>query len=771
MGAWVPASPHASNSTSAQWGQLLPMQASIFFAIVVLALRAQAGDPPAKRPTHDEFKEGQAKEEKASAAEVARQAKMAAVKKVTAMLEGLKSQVLEEGESEAATYNKFACFCKDTSAEKTAAIKKGDDDKNDLTATIKDLQNKRDKLDATIKELLSDIETAEEDMKKANAERAKELALYKTNDADLIAALEALTGAIQQMKASKSPSLLQFQSMRQTIKTALMMADALNIGSAAAQKTVSMFLQQAPEVQMEDYKFHSDGIIDTLEKLLDDFRDEKTSVDAAEVKAVQAHTLFIQIKTDLIKKLNHELAEAKKDRASTIADIETNSEELSTVAATLLDDQEYLKELASMCHEKALTWDQRSKLRQNELAMLTEVIGIITSSVTEKTSAATIRFAQEHTSMRLARAVAHSERAMEAVEAEAEEAEETPIGFLQSAQRSLRGAPTQDGAKGVVVALLRQQGSKLKSTLLTALAGKIAADPFAKVKQLIQELIERLLTEAANEANQKGWCDKATKDAEQKRDYAAEEIATLNSEMAELEALIDKLTVELADLAKAIKELEDAREKAEKERKEEKAENAATVAEASAGLSAIDQAIDIISKFYKSAKKEKVDLSLEQGPADDAPDAGFDIGEAYTGAQSESGGIIGMMEVMKSDFERTISETEAAEAQAEEEHLEFMTETGKSLAEKKVASEERTAQKDDASEKLEKATDNLDAQTKILETSIQELLDLKPVCVDTGMSYDERVARREDEIAALKKADCILSAYEKYGPDGLSDAC
>jgi len=568
MGAWVPASPHASNSTSAQWGQLLPMQASIFFAIVVLALRAQAGDPPAKRPTHDEFKEGQAKEEKASAAEVARQAKMAAVKKVTAMLEGLKSQVLEEGESEAATYNKFACFCKDTSAEKTAAIKKGDDDKNDLTATIKDLQNKRDKLDATIKELLSDIETAEEDMKKANAERAKELALYKTNDADLIAALEALTGAIQQMKASKSPSLLQFQSMRQTIKTALMMADALNIGSAAAQKTVSMFLQQAPEVQMEDYKFHSDGIIDTLEKLLDDFRDEKTSVDAAEVKAVQAHTLFIQIKTDLIKKLNHELAEAKKDRASTIADIETNSEELSTVAATLLDDQEYLKELASMCHEKALTWDQRSKLRQNELAMLTEVIGIITSSVTEKTSAATIRFAQEHTSMRLARAVAHSERAMEAVEAEAEEAEETPIGFLQSAQRSLRGAPTQDGAKGVVVALLRQQGSKLKSTLLTALAGKIAADPFAKVKQLIQELIERLLTEAANEANQKGWCDKATKDAEQKRDYAAEEIATLNSEMAELEALIDKLTVELADLATAIKELEDAREKAEKERRQ-----------------------------------------------------------------------------------------------------------------------------------------------------------------------------------------------------------
>merc|ERR1719458_1357705 len=129
------------------------------------------------------------------------------------------------------------------------------------------------------------------------------------------------------------------------------------------------------------------------------------------------------------------------------------------------------------------------------------------------------------------------------------------------------------------------------------------------------------------------------------------------------------------------------------------------------------------------------------------------------------------MEVMKSDFERTISETEAAEAQAEEEHLEFMTETGKSLAEKKVAVEERSAQKDDASEKLEKADDALDEQTKILETTIQELLDLKPVCVDTGMSYNERVARRKDEIAALKKALCILGAYQQYGPEGASDAC
>merc|ERR1719453_1428735 len=111
--------------------------------------------------------------------------------------------------------------------------------------------------------------------------------------------------------------------------------------------------------------------------------------------------------------------------------------------------------------------------------------------------------------------------------------------------------------------------------------------------------------------------------------------------------------------------------------------------EAKAGLEAVTMAIDILDKFYKTSAKAEVDLSLAQGPLDDAPDAGFDNGEAYTGAQGASGGIIGMMEVIQSDFERTISETQKAEAVAAKEHLEFMTETGKSKAEKTVARKEK----------------------------------------------------------------------------------
>jgi len=312
---------------------------------------------------------------------------------------------------------------------------------------------------------------------------------------------------------------------------------------------------------------------------------------------------------------------------------------------------------------------------------------------------------------------------------------------------------------------------ELKSTLLTSLASTVAGDPFVKFKKLIQELIERLLTEAANEANQKGWCDKATADATQKRTYAADEIEGLNAKMAKLAALSDKLGEELATLTDDIQKLNDAQAEAEKNRKEEKAENANTVKEANAGLDAVKMAIDILDKFYKTSAKAKVDLSLAQGPLDDAPDAGFDNGEAYQGAGAESGGIIGMMEVIQSDFERTISETQDAEKAAEQEHLEFMTETSKSLAEKNMAKKEKTRLKDETDNNFNDAEEEMTSQSQLLVTSIKELIELKAACVDTGMSYADRVAMREQEIASLKKALCILGAYAEFGPDGLADAC
>merc|ERR1719327_571708 len=437
---------------------------------------------------------------------------MAAVDKVITMLEDLQLQVLAEGEAEAATYNKFACFCKTTQKDKSEAIKTGKDDKASLSADIKKLSKERDDLDDKIAQLQEDIKKAEDAMEKATKKSDASLKEYQVNEADLKAALYALTEAIKVLKSSKTPSLVQLQSVGKTVQRAALMADALGLGGANVQKAATFFLQQGDvPVEMEDYKFHSSSIIETLEGLLNDFRKTKAGVDADEVQRVQEYDMFMQDKTDFVKAKTLAMEEAKKLRDQKIEDIGTASQELTTVSAQLLDDMQYLDELNTICSDKAKTWDQRTKLRANELTAITQATGIVKATVSEKTQSSTIRFAQTGTVLHIADAVASSDGAMEAIEAEAEIAEsDSALGFLQRASVQKHEPQSGDAGRQMIISLLKGKGQELKSTLLTSLASRIAADPFAKIKKLIQELIERLLQEAANEANQKGWCDKAT---------------------------------------------------------------------------------------------------------------------------------------------------------------------------------------------------------------------------------------------------------------------
>jgi len=613
------------------------------------------------------------------------------------------------------------------------------------------------------------------------------------------------------MKANKkaTPSFAQLpQDLLETVKSATVMADALGLASGSA---VASFLQGPSLVaasssvkKIEPYSFHGDDIISTLEKLQDDFNAEKKSLDEAEQKRKDKYDKEMDAAKKFVDKKNDALDGKKQDRSDVIAQIATESKDLSGVSAQLLDDMTYLKELAQICADKAKTWDQRSKVRADEISALTAATGIVKGTVSEKTSKATVRFIQQKFSATRAEFMVRDEAAMEQAEADAEEQEDSgsfPLGFLQRRQSSPRFPldavgmatralqkdldhpermmdvekhETKQGssadAKQAVMMLLKKEGMTLHSSMLTSLAAQMEKDPFAKVKKLIQELIERMLQEAANESNQKGWCDKALGDAKQKRDYTADKLASLNAEMAKQEARRDTLVEELATLAKEMKELKKAQEDADKERKKEKEENAATVKEAGEGLDAVRQAIDILEKFYKTAKKSEVLLDV-RGPKDDMPDAGFDNGEAYKGAQGGAGGVVGMLEVIESDFVRTIKTTKAAEAQAEDDHLKFTTETQSSLAEKDQATTIKTEQKDDALEKLSKAKDGMDSKTELLQSTIKELLELQPACVDTGMSYQERVEARENEIKALKKALCIFEAFQEYGPDGAANSC
>jgi len=724
-------------------------------------------------------------------AALAREAKLAAVNKVAVMLEDLRAQVLEEGEKEAQLYNKFSCFCKDTMTDKGDAITSGEGSLTTLRADIGSLATDRDTLDTDIAGLVTDIEGFEGDLVDLHNTSKHRVKKYQSEEADLRGAVEALQGAIQSLKAAKNPSLIQYKQVAGSVRDALELADALGLGGESLQTPGMAFLLQdgaapagPPAVETEAYTFRSDGVISTLEGLLKTFKDKKNTVDEAEVTArATAESTEQTINNDILTK-NREMATKKKEKSKKQAEIAEKSEDMSVVSSTLLADQAYMNTLAKMCSDKGKTWDSRSQVRTDELSALTEAISIVREQVATNTSGATLRFAQRAVRVRLAEV--HDVADVQLVEASAEAAAESeeaasqqqpPASFLQQVARhsNLRG--TSDPRKSIVD-LLRSEGKHLQSTMLTSLASQIAEagtssgeDPFAKVKQLLEELIERLLKQATAEANQKGWCDKSMTAASQKRDFAVEEITGLNGNMAQLEALREKLGEEITLLDTEIQDLNTEQNETDAERAQEKIEHTAIVVEANAGKDAVQAAITLLDRFYKTAANTEVNLTLlQKGPADDAPSTGFDSGEAYAGASDAAEGVIGLLEVIRSDFQRTVTETEAAEREAVQDHIDFTTKTQSSIATKTVAKNEKTTQKNDADGEYTTAEGDLTTQTDLLKGAVGELMQLHAACVDTAMSWEDRLARRDEEIAALKKAECVLNSYAQYGPDAAVSA-
>merc|ERR1712037_1031277 len=110
-------------------------------------------------------------------------------------------------------------------------------------------------------------------------------------------------------------------------------------------------------------------------------------------------------------------------------------------------------------------------------------------------------------------------------------------------------------------------------------AAHVGSDPFAKVKKMIKDLIIRLMEEAAEETEHKGWCDVELSTNEQTRKEKTAKVETLHAEIDELGASIATLAEAIEGLTKGVAELDAAMAEATKIRQAESATNAETISD------------------------------------------------------------------------------------------------------------------------------------------------------------------------------------------------
>jgi len=128
---------------------------------------------------------------------------------------------------------------------------------------------------------------------------------------------------------------------------------------------------------------------------------------------------------------------------------------------------------------------------------------------------------------------------------------------------------------------------------------------------------------------------------------------------------------------------------------------------------------------------------------------------AYTGMGE--GGIVGLLEVIESDFARLIADTQSAEAEAANEFTTFTNDSAEDKAVKETDVKNKAASKTSKEGDLLNTQKDLKTTEKELEAAMDYFEKLKPSCVEQGVSYEERVAKRKEEIESLQEAFKILS--------------
>jgi len=703
--------------------------------------------------------------------------KVTPIEKVLTMMKDLQEKVVIEGKHEAVTYDKYACFCKDSTNEKAEAIEEQQNTVDALVAKINALNSDRNTVDDKIEELNDNIARLTKEMEEETKTHLANKAIYEEDRAEISKSIDGVNDAVGTIseKAGVPTHRAALVAMTKTVKgnlrDALKVSDKLGLSKPEYHRNIQALLQlsEDPAALAEATSYENNeelgAVLGTLENLDNDFVSQRKQLDATETKRVFSYDSFMQQRHDEKKANNKSLRQQREMHGKKMAQKAEANQELTQETASLHDDQAYIQDLTEKCNAKSQEWDERTDMRTSELSALTNAIDIIQKRIHEAIDSSSTR--------------KNSDLVQVAVAEDDDVEGEEPVSFVQTAEITPRSrfakysllavakrpvhAASSTGdyedAKLRALSLLRSRGEELKSTMLVNLANKVSngADPFEKIKTLITELIGRLQAEAADEASHKGWCDKSLGDAEIRRDDEIAKITNLNNVIARNQNKKDKLTERIGELATSISELEDEKSTFTKMRNDEKAENEHTISEAETGLAAIEDAIQVLKDFYEDAATD----DLIQLKADPTKSKDNDLKGKYKGDQSAATGILGMMDVIRGDFKRNIRITGDEEDKANRDFLGLERETQISIDTK---SDEKSAKQSELSstkDKIRTGLTDLESEQGLFDKAIQELQELVPACIDTGMSYEDRVAKREQEIESMNQALCIL---EQQGP-------
>mmetsp|Transcript_2957 Transcript_2957/g.6719 ORF Transcript_2957/g.6719 Transcript_2957/m.6719 type:complete len:674 (+) Transcript_2957:68-2089(+) len=634
------------------------------------------------------------------------------VSKVLQLLQSLAQKVIQEGEAEQKQYEKFVDWCQETARNNQWQMKNGAERADALKAQIEKYNADIQSLEALIEEQAESIAKNEDDLDKANNVRKHEHGDWSESDRAMGETIDTVERAIALLKKQAKKGFMQIpHAATEELTNTLEELMASSLFTVEDKKPLMGFMQSKEDaaddaeygaMQPDDDEQRQDPIkvvVNVMEDLLDKALSQRSEASKQEKTAQFNFDMLKQSLTDEIATENKEMKSAKKNLAGAQEALSNAEGDLALTEKGYTGDAEGLHKLQQDCMEKASDHEISVKERSEELAALAKAEDVIRESTGGASKQA--------------------------------------YSFSQVLQK---GADLSH-----VVSKLRSLSRSLDDMQISFLASQISTtatqmdDPFAKVKGLITQMVDRLEQQAKAEAGHKEYCDKEMAKATMKKMDHEDAVDSLTSKFNKAVSRIATLKQDIIDIDADLAALDKSGAESMQNRQSEHADYLQAKKDYEQGVDGVQQAIKVLRDYYAS------DAFVQQ------PSVG-----SHSKGSGSAQGIIGLLEVAESDFSKMLAEVEADEREAEE-IFEKEKQENKMT---KVTKETDRKYKEREEQSLESTVSELrqdrDSEQNELDAVLEYTGKLNKMCVSKPDSYEERKQRREAEIDGLKQALEIL---------------
>jgi len=693
----------------------------------------------------------------ASAASVEQETRLEVnpIRKVVNLLQAMQKKVQEEGETEAKLYEKFMCYCKNGASDLEASISSAEDKLSSLPNEIKAAVEKLSQLKADVKQHQTDKQAAKDAMTEATAIREKEAAAFAQEKTYYDSTITAITKAVAALEKGVAGGFLQ-TSAAAILRNFITSVDMQEVDRTVVTSFLSGEVGYAPK---------SGQIIGILKQMGDTMAADLASATATEEAAIKTYDELMASKKEEVDAITASIEQKLKAIGELGIEIVDMKEDVDDTSKALEADKKFLAELEKGCATKTKEWEERSKTRAEELVALADTIKVLNDDDALDLFKKTLPSASASLMQTTVNAKSMQSRALQEI-------------------RKAKSAAGIHHRPGLDFLVLTLSGKKTMSQ-----------GNFEKVIAMIDTMVAELKTEQQDDAHKLEYCEMSLDLADDKKKALERSVADLEKAIAKAKEMIATLTDDIAALTAGIVALDKSVAEATEDRKEENEEYKALMAADTAAKDLLVFAKNRLNKFYNPdlyVAPPKRELSAgdriyenfggdlttaapggiaNTGIAAMAQLANHDHSSvapppppatwgAYSKKSEESGGVIGMIDLLIKDLDKEMTEAATTEKDSQADYEVMMRES----AEKRVADSKSLADKQGTKADTEKALADSSAEKKDtvdeLFATLKYIQSLHTECDWLMKYFDMRKTARTGEIDSLTKAKAVLSGAD-----------